>query len=59
MANRKAMIKQDDLRRYLAAVVKAGLPIGKISISPTGTVTITPAGAANHDEANPCDRLID
>ena len=59
MANQPAKIKQAELTRYVAAVVKAGVAIGKISIAPNGTVTIIPAGAPSDDTANPCDRLLD
>lgn len=58
MANRKAPIRQADLRRYIAAIVAAGVPVGKIMIGPDGTVTILAAGEADAS-ANPCDRLLD
>ncbi|GGF76966.1 hypothetical protein SAMN05216376_11240 [Mameliella alba] len=59
MANQPAKIKQAELTRYVAGVVKAGVTIGKISIAPNGTITIVPAGSPSDDSANPCDRLLD
>lgn len=58
MANRAAIVKQADLTRMVAGVVKAGVPVGKITIAADGTVTIIPAGMVDDETANPCDRLL-
>jgi len=59
MSDRRATVKQSDLKRYVSAVVQAGVLVGKITIARDGTVTIIPAGMPGDDSANPCDRLLD
>lgn len=59
MANRKAAVTQADVKRYVAAVLAAGVRPGKIEIAPDGTVTIYPADAPGFTGANPCDILLE
>ncbi|MCO8146793.1 hypothetical protein NHN26_16415 [Rhodovulum tesquicola] len=59
MSGRAATVKQADLTRYIAGTIKAGVVVGKIKVSPDGTVTIIPAGMPGEDGPNPCDRLLD
>lgn len=59
MGNRRAPYKLADLSRLLSAMAKAGIPIGKITHGPDGTLTIYPGNATREDSANPCDRLLD
>lgn len=58
MANSPALVKQSDLTRYVKAVQAAGVSIGRVTVSPDGTVNLYPAGAVETDTPNPCDRLL-
>lgn len=59
MGNRSAIVKQADLTRYMAAAVKAGLPLQRVTIALDGTVTLITGEASGEGSANPCDRLLD
>jgi len=59
MPARPAPVKQADLTRYIAATVKAGVAVRRITIAPDGTVTLITATTANEGADNPCDRLLD
>ncbi|MCU4654299.1 hypothetical protein N8I71_15770 [Roseibacterium sp. SDUM158016] len=59
MPSSPAVIKQSDLTRYIAATVKAGVPVQQVMIAPDGTVTITIGNASAEGAMNPCDRLLD
>jgi hypothetical protein len=59
MGNRPATLKQADLTRYIAATVRAGVPLVQITIAPDGTVTLIAGSATGEAAANPCDRLLD
>jgi hypothetical protein len=58
MAPRPAPIKQADLTRYVNAVRKAGVPVGRVVIK-GGEVTIYAQGENGDDTGpNPCDELL-
>jgi hypothetical protein len=59
MTIRPATLKQAELTRYIAATVKAGVPVARITIAPDGTVTLITGVATGEGGANPCDRLLD
>lgn len=59
MGNCSATVKQADLKRYVAAVIQAGIAVAKITITPEGAVIIVPAGMSDDDCENPCDRLLE
>lgn len=58
MTDRTALVKQSDLTRYLKAVEKAGVPVGRIEVARDGTVRIFTQAADGDDGPNPCDRLL-
>lgn len=55
---RATRFTQADLKRAIAAVRKAGLPVSGATIGPDGSITIlTQAGIPANDRSNPLDRL--
>ncbi|MDU8946107.1 hypothetical protein RXV90_22210 [Rhodophyticola sp. MJ-SS7] len=59
MSNSPAKVKQAELTRYMKAMVKAGVPVGELRISPDGSVRLILASGEVKDTDNPCDRLLD
>ncbi|WP_316651979.1 hypothetical protein [Ovoidimarina sediminis] len=43
----------------MKAMVKAGVPVGELRISPDGSVRLILASGEVKDTDNPCDRLLD
>lgn len=59
MANRPAVVTKTEVARSIAAVISAGLKIGRIEVDHReGKVVIFPEGVDDGVNANPCDRLL-
>ena len=59
MTYRRAAITEQEIARTVRAVTKGGLAVGRIEVDHvTGKVIVFPAGAADDDGPNPCDRLL-
>lgn len=59
MAARPALVSKIELVRTLAAVLAAGLRIGRVEVDHrTGKVTVYSEGIDTLATANPCDRLL-
>lgn len=54
----KAPIKQSHIERTVKAVIRAGVPVGTVVVSPTGEIRIYTEGAKDVPRPNPLDRLL-
>jgi hypothetical protein len=54
----KAPIRQAHIERTVRAVMRAGIPVGTVVISPTGEIRIYAEGGPDVPRLNPLDRLL-
>jgi hypothetical protein len=54
----KAPIRQAHIERTVRAVMRAGIPVGTVVISPTGEIRIYAEGGQDVPRLNPLDRLL-